>query len=72
MGNLISSFGQGSTPTTPPPTTPSSRRRRGRKRGVEEGEGGDAEEVEELSPRRSGLVVGSATTHSSPSNLDTL
>lgn len=59
MGNLIGSFGQGLTHSTPPPTTPvSSRRRRGRKRGAEEGmgEGGDMEEVEELSPRRSGRV----------------
>ena len=62
MGNLIGSFSQGSTPTTPPPATAaiSRRRRRKRKGGGEErdGEGGDMEEVEELSPRRSDRVSG--------------
>ena len=59
MGNLIGSFGQGSPPASPPPSQSASagaRRKRGRKRGVGEegrGEGGDVEEVEELSPRRS-------------------
>ena len=55
MGNLIGSFGQGSPPASPPPSQSASagaRRKRGRKRGVGE-EGGDVEEVEELSPRRS-------------------
>ena len=64
MGNLIGSFGdRGTLQTTPPPSpTGVARRRRGRKRGAEDTrtEGGDTEEVEELSPRR--LVKSSLCT----------
>ena len=63
MGNLIGSFGRGNpSPVTPsrPSLAATGEVQRQRKRGRKGGGGkeeGDGEEVEELSPRRSGVYV---------------